>query len=226
MHPRHAASARSIYKRRRRSPPPIASHTLAQPSQVRHESNSQPHEFPLVRPRRPVRPTGYFTETLLERLKIRDEFIGILERTEWKSLFLVRCRTYRRLTLESLSPFKFEYYPKNPDAFGQINFEMNFTRYLTAIKSINLLLGTPMDEVASSCPCYYHNGGLITRLAIGFNVFEDGSVERLIGDVEKDKFTMSTLIDMKLVARIEGYFYFVDSNSNMEGDPIAIVGRR
>ncbi|KDP47152.1 hypothetical protein JCGZ_00043 [Jatropha curcas] len=37
---------------------------------------------------------------------------------------------------------------------------------------------------------------------------------------------MSTLINMKLITRLEEYFYFMDKNRSVEGDPIAIVGEK
>ncbi|KDP47067.1 hypothetical protein JCGZ_05094 [Jatropha curcas] len=65
--------------------------------------------------------------------------------------------------------------------------------------------------------------GLVTRLAIGFNVFKDGYAKCPIGNIKKEKFTMSSLINMKLITRLEEYFYFMDKNGSVEGDHIAIV---
>ncbi|KDP44592.1 hypothetical protein JCGZ_22174 [Jatropha curcas] len=42
-----------------------------------------------------------------------------------------RCSTYKWLTLEFLSGFGLKYDPDHPDALGQINFELNFSRIIT-----------------------------------------------------------------------------------------------
>ncbi|KDP30008.1 hypothetical protein JCGZ_18580 [Jatropha curcas] len=67
-------------------------------------------------------------------------------------------------------------------------------------------------------------GGITSFIAERFGVFGIGYGDKAIGKGEKEQITMIALVNMKINAKCEGYYYFHCKRGNIGGRPISVIG--